>query len=65
MYTVIYEDAGQYKTKQFSVEDLTSESLSVEKQRLKATIGHSKHKESDKPHTSPISWNVYVFFILN
>ena len=49
MYTVTYEDAGQYKTKQFSVVDLTSESLSVEKQRPKATIERSKLKESEKP----------------
>ena len=50
MYIVTYEDAGQYKTRQFSVRDLTSESLTAEKQRPKAAVARSKH--SNKPKAS-------------
>ena len=42
MYIVTYEDAGQYRTGQFSVGDMTSESLTVEKQRTKAAVARPK-----------------------
>ena len=51
MYVVTCEDAGQYKTIQFSVRDLTSESLTTEKQRLKAV---ARSRRSEEPKGSKI-----------
>ena len=51
MYVVTYEDAGLYKTIQFSVRDLTSESLTTEKERLKAV---ARSRRSEEPKGSKI-----------
>ena len=60
VYIVTYEDAGQYKTKQFSVVDLTSESLSVEKQRPKLRLNDQSTRNLINHRPSKALWQDYM-----